>query len=120
MYEKYPKVKPELIDELIEIYFKEMKQAMKNVEKPEIAVLWGTLRLHLRQVTKEINTINVYLKNRDTPLNKVSDEKLQEKEILKEKLLKVLEQHKKMWKEGKIERKQKRLKLKNETKSDQP
>lgn len=112
-------IEREQFDQIVEIYFKEAKKGIGVYEKPEIAFLWGTLVLTKKRIEKEIAKINVYLRNRDTPLNKVSDKKLERLETEKQQLLKLLDQVQEL-KKGKTERgKQGKLnKLNNEIKSD--
>lgn len=104
LFKKYPNIKPELIEELIKIYFQEGKEAIKNFDKPEIAFLWGTLSLSNKKARQEIIFLNTLLGNKDNP----EINRLTEKDILqKQDKVKRLEECYKTsleLKEGKIER----------------
>lgn len=116
---KYSNISPDLINDLVDIYFLEGKEAIKSMVKPEIAFMWGTLRLNFGKVNKELRMLNTILKNRDTAINTLTKEELEQKEIKRDKLQEMFTTHLDRVKKGKIKRKYNKQN-KHETKSDQP
>lgn len=104
LYKQYPHISPNLIDELIEIYFKEGKKAIESLEKPEIAFGWGTLKFILPKGEREVKTLETILRNRDTDKNTFTPEQLEKKKQKLEKMRTLYEKTLKITKEGKIER----------------
>lgn len=116
LYDLYPNTQPELIDELIKIYFKKTKEAIAEFKKPNIALLWGTMTIKPYIIANEIKVLEVILSNRNNPdINKYTEEELLKKEEKLNKLKKVLNTYKETQSHGKTMRHKKR---KNETKSD--
>jgi len=118
LYNKYPNVSPEMIDKIIEIYFKDLKRTVRNLDTPEIATMWGTLYCKKIMLKNKIALHNVILANRDTDKNKQSEARLKHIEEMRDKMVYLLEKTRDIQSKGKIERKKKRFKTnKNESKS---
>lgn len=100
--EKY-NITQEQFTEIIDMYFAQTRVAIKDLNKPEIALLWGTLIPNVKVMEKEINTLRVILKNKDTDKNELSPERLEAVEDELQKLIKILA-HRKELKSGKTER----------------
>ncbi len=55
LVDKYPEKDPDLIKELIDIYWGSLLKQIQTPSKPEIASLWGTFVLSESLVQKQIN-----------------------------------------------------------------
>lgn len=102
LYEKYPKIKPETLDNLIEVYFKSLKKNVASLDKLEVSVLWGTLKMSERKIKNQINYIDHLLSNVNTPINKLTEKRIEYYKTKKEILEKRLEERLLIKKEGKI------------------
>lgn len=117
LYNLYPNTDPELIDDLIKIYFKKAKDAIASFNKPNVALLWTTATIKPYKIADEITVLEVILKNRNNPeINIYTEEELLKKEEKLNKLKRVLAIYKETQSHGKTMRNKRR---KNETKSDQ-
>lgn len=116
LYNLYPNTNPELIDDLIKIYFKKAKEAIASFNKPNVALLWTTATIKPYRIADEITVLEVILKNRNNPeINIYTEEELLKKEEKLNKLKRVLAIYKETQSHGKTMRHKRR---KNETKSD--
>lgn len=61
LYDKHPDVPPEEIDKIIKLYFDTLKEHIRNPQRPEISVLWGTLKLNFGKTRKRLETFEEYL-----------------------------------------------------------
>lgn len=111
LYNLYPNTSPELIDDLIKIYFKKAKEAIASFNKPNIALLWTTATIKPYKIADEITVLEVILKNRNNPeINIYTEEELLKKEEKLNKLKKVLSIYKETQSRGKTMRHKRRKK----------
>lgn len=108
LYELFPNIDPVVIDEVIEIYFEQANKAIKTFQKPEISLLWGTLILGKGRAYGEIQMLKTLLKNRDTPINTLTDEQLEKKKIKLERIETAYQIYKEVKEKGKTKRNKKR------------
>ena len=109
LYDLYPNIQPELIDELIKIYFKKTKEAIAEFKKPNIALLWGTMTIKPYIIANEIKVLEVILSNRNNPdINKYTEEELLKKEEKLNKLKQILNTYKETQSHGKTMRNKRR------------
>ena len=62
---KYPELDSDTIDLLINNYFNEVKQNIRNPKTPEITFLFGTLIARFGRMKKLIKFLNQFLKRED-------------------------------------------------------
>ncbi len=63
--ELYPDLTSQDLDILIETYFNEVKQSIRNPQTPEITFLFGTLKPRIYLVTKAVEYYNEQYKEED-------------------------------------------------------
>ncbi len=73
LVDKYPEKDPDIIKELVDIYWESLLKQIQTPSKPEIASLWGTFVLSENLVQREINKVNKKLKS--NPLPKLEEKK---------------------------------------------
>lgn len=92
---------------VITTYFKQLKKDIINIEKPEVATLWGTFTISFWKVGKHIKMIEKILEN---PVDTVSEKDLENYRVKKQKLEKILQIHNHVREHGKTSRSKKRPK----------
>ncbi len=76
---------------IIDLYFQQVKTDITNLEKPEIAVLWGTLVAKYSKIQKQIKMIDKILENPKPELKEIHLEKYKSKKAKLEEFLKIKE-----------------------------
>ena len=110
LYKHYPDVSPNLIDTIVEIYFKEGERCISEMVKPEIAFTWGTLILKTDTCKKKIKLYNTILENDEKGVRKVKDIMRTNIQVKVDTILKCLSIQENTMKEGKTSRSHKRKK----------
>lgn len=95
----------EEVDEIASTYFKQVTKDIEKLEKPEVAVLWGTLTLKPKKVEQHIRMIDKIIEN---PIEKIKEKNIEFYKSKQQKLINLLSIYNTMKENGKTSRSRKR------------
>lgn len=90
---------------VLSTYFKQVSKDIENLERPEVAVLWGTLVLKPKKVEQHIRMIDKII---ESPIEKIKEKNIVFYKTKQTKLKSILSIYTKMKENGKTSRSKKR------------